>query len=118
MSFADGKTGAPANAHSRSLRTLFDGETTLLVRGEPIPVLDPTQVILPWQENMKGMVLGYGGCIVNTCASLSFESFPLLVAAAACGTLGFAWPSIWKHLPGATQPTFKRLQNGRGGRLE
>eukprot|EP00966_Prymnesium_polylepis_P029652 688966-Prymnesium_polylepis.1 len=126
VSFADGKTGValtPARLSSRSLRTLVDGETLLLVRGDPMPVLDPTQVVLPWQENVKGLVLGVGGALVNVWAMAHFSMFSFLVPAAACGSIGFAWPAIWKQLPGATKPAFKRLPNkpGRGiasGNLE
>ena len=119
VSFADAKTGEALHAlSSRTLRSLLDGETVLLVRGERMPVLDPTQVVLPWQENMKAMVLGYGGFFLNVCAAKAYP--PFLISAAAFAWLGFAWPAIWKHLPGATQATFKRLPSAaaRSRRLE
>ena len=86
-----------------------------------MPVLDPTQVVLPWQENTKAMVIGYGGAILNLCALHHYVWAPdsafgpccgFLVSAAAFGALGFAWPAIWKYLPGATQATFKPLPSG------
>ena len=109
VTFVDAATGAllsESALRARVFRRLVDGEVALHVKGQRVRVLDPTLCVMPSADNVKGMVLSFGGCVTSLVAFLTYQSPLAFVGMLGSIALAQNWHRVWESMPGATKRKF------------
>ena len=111
VTFVNASTGATLTEQlgkAAGVRRLIDEDVHLLVHGRRVQFLDPTLCVMPAVENVKGMVVAFGGCIAGSLGlglDFPFDALSLAGTVVSISMAGL-WPRIWRYLPGATKSKF------------
>ena len=112
VTFVNASTGATLTEQlgkAAGVRRLIDEDVHLLVHGRRVQFLDPTLCVMPAVENVKCMVVTFGGCFASWLgfAILGYPfDFLSLTAFVVPMSMPGLWPRIWRYLPGATKSKF------------
>ena len=112
VTFVNVSTGATLTEQlgkAAGVRRLIDEDVHLLVHGRRVQFLDPTLCVMPAVENVKCMVVTFGGCFASWLgfAILGYPfDFLSLTAFVVPMSMPGLWPRIWRYLPGATKSKF------------
>ena len=115
VTFVNASTGATLTEQlgkAAGVRRLIDEDVHLLVHGRRVQFLDPTLCVMPAAENVKGMMVAFGGCTAG-CLGLMcshnlgfpFDALSLTGTVVSISMAGL-WNRIWRYLPGATKRKF------------
>ena len=115
VTFVNASTGATLTEQlgkAAGVRRLIDEDVHLLVHGRRVQFLDPTLCVMPAVENVKGMMVAFGGCTAG-CLGLMcshnlgfpFDALSLTGTVVSISMAGL-WNRIWRYLPGATKSKF------------
>ena len=112
VTFVNASTGATLTEQlgkAAGVRRLIDEDVHLLVHGRRVQFLDPTLCVMPAVENVKCMVVTFGGCFASWLgfANLGYPFDALsLTGFVVSMSMPYLWNRIWRYLPGATKSKF------------